>query len=467
MNYHELLEHLKDFESESVECKSSFKEEEFGRTMAAFSTKKGGTIFLGVKDNGDPEGIFYNQKLKDRITQVSRVCSPPVNIDINKIKHDNEKFIICVKIPQGNGSIYSYKNVSYERREGVNHPLTPDEIIEREKRAKKIHFDQMPAKSFDRPALINDINHDLVINFLKKHKGIYMSKDTLDVKQFLTNHELSVNGSGKVRNAAILLFGKNPSQFIPQNKISISIFPTSDVSNEFIKSEVTGDLESLFRKTHIEILRNVRNYSLVRGTERIDVSEYPPEAIREAIINAIVHRDYFIEGTEIFVKIFKDRIEIVNPGGFPFAGYSWDEIEDNGLSLRRNPVLALFFEKMSLMEQEGHGIKRIKNAMKKHGLRDPAIHTTQNTFKIILYGPEDVSKIVDSPYKRVRDSSLLNDRQVKVLKHLKPNGSVNRAEYCKLLGVPEKTATRDLKGLVQQGFLKQTGQGKGTRYSIA
>ncbi len=462
MDYSELLDNLKEMESEIVECKSGFGLNPFGKTMAAFSTKKGGMIFLGVTDDRTPEGICWNQGLKDNICQVARACKPSIDPDIKEIKHDPIKSIICIKIPCGDGGVYTYKNIPYERRQGINHPLTPDEIVDIQKKRRRISFGEMPSKNSDRPGLISDIDEAEVKKHLMKSSGSV--REDFDLKQFLINSELSVNGSGKVKNSAILLFGRNPSMFIPQGKINISVFPSKEITKDFIKKTIEGSLWSLYLKAFIEITRNTRTYSFIKGSERIDVPEYPTEAIREAVINAIIHRDYFSD-LEIFIKIFKDRIEITNPGGFPFGGYSWDEIEKRGMSMRRNRTLADYFERINLMEKDGHGIPRIKREMKEHGLKEPFIDPTENTFKIVLFGPdEDRSRILNSPYRRVLDSSSLSERQKVILVEITSKGSINRGECSELLDIPPKTATRDLRGLVEKGFLSPSGAGKGTRY---
>lgn len=462
MDYHQLIENLKDMESEIVECKSGFGVDPFGKTMAAFSTKRGGIIFLGVTDDRCPEGVVYNQKLKDRISEVARNCKPIVNLNINKIKHDSTKDIVCVDISRGDGSVYTYKNIPYERRQGTNHPLTPEEIMDLHKRNRKIYFDDMPAKNSDRPGLISDIDEGKIKKYLKKQRGFV--RDDFDLKQFLMNSELSVNGSGKVKNSAILLFGKDPSKFVPYNKINISVFSSKEITKDFVKRTIEGSLESIYIETFVEIIRNTRTHSFINGHERIDVPEYPIEAIREAVINAIIHRDYFAD-TEIFIKIFKDRIEITNPGGFPFGGYSWDEIEKQGISKRRNPTLAGFFGEINLMEKDAQGIPRIKKEMKGHGLVEPLIEPTENTFKITLFGPgEDMSKIINSPYRKVLDSSSLSERQKSILIEISSKRSINRGECSELLAIPLKTATRDLRRLVEKGFIKSGGVGKGTRY---
>ena len=119
MNYEQLLDEIKNPEALRTEFKTNFREDEFGRTMASFSTKKGGRIFLGVDNNGTPLGIIPNKNLNDKITQTARTCYPPACISIESIPHDNEKVILCVKIDKGNGEIYTYKNIAYERKEGI------------------------------------------------------------------------------------------------------------------------------------------------------------------------------------------------------------------------------------------------------------------------------------------------------------------------------------------------------------
>lgn len=465
MDYNQILDELKSCESEKIECKTSLREEEIGRTIAAFATKKGGKIYFGITDRREAVGIVWGEKFNDRIMEVARACMPSISINIETIQHDKEKVIGCVFVPKGDGRVYTYKKVAYERREGVNHPLSPEEIIDIEKRNKKLHFDEMPARSRERPGLTSDIDTAKVLEFIKNTKGSL--KEGFDLKQFLINHELMINGSGKVRNAAIMLFGKNVPQFLPQNKISISIFPSEEITEQFVKKEISGDLVDMVVRTFLEMERNIRMFSFVAGLQRIDIPEYPPEIIREGIINAIAHRDYFIETSEIFIKVFSNRIEIINPGGFPFSGYSWGEIEKSGLSIRRNPIIADFLEKLHFMEQEGHGIKRIKEKAKLHGLPEPKIEVTSNTFKITFFGVgQDETKILNSPFKKIINVGLLNERQIKLLQQLKKGESISRVEYRKQFDIPERTAARDLINLLRMGLLIRIGSKRGTRYLL-
>ncbi|GAI38184.1 unnamed protein product, partial [marine sediment metagenome] len=161
--------------------------------------------------------------------------------------------------------------------------------------------------------------------------------------------------------------------FIPQSKISICEFPSENVTDDFIKTKIEGDLVSILKRTMFEIRKRMKVYSFIRGFKRIDIPEYPEEALKEAITNAVIHRDYFEDNTEIFIKIFKDRIEILNSVKFPFHSWTWKEIERTGSSVRRNPRCAEFFEDLKLMEKEGTGLGRIKQKISEHGLPNSKI----------------------------------------------------------------------------------------------
>lgn len=470
MEYQDILQDLKDIEKETIELKSSFSDwDAIGRTIAAFSTKKGGKIYVGVDNNGCPIGTVCNKKIKEKLINLARIINPPAIISPNLVNHDIKKelYICCINVEKGKG-VYSYKNVPYERRGDVNHPLTVDEVFEIQKTTKKIYFDGLPAISDERPALITDIDEGKIKYYLETVKGIKLGH--IDVKKFLQNNTLLCDGSIQVKNAAIMIFGKNIKDFIPHSKISIAEFPSTKVTENFVKTEVQeDDLTSLLNRAVFEIRKRTPVYSIVEGLRRIDVPEYPLEAIREALVNSIVHRDYFKTNTEIFIKIFKDRFEILNTGGFPFEGHSWEEVEKSGLSLRRNPILANFFENFKLMEQEGRGLSRMKDVTKKHGLPEPKIEVGETTFKITFYNvSHNPDILLNSPYRTIRDARDLNERQKHFLEILQKEKRdiISKSQYMDLLQVHEKTASRDLSDLVKRGILQRFGEKRGTRYSL-
>ena len=175
--------------------------------------------------------------------------------------------------------------------------------------------------------------------------------EEVDLKRFCHNRDLFSNGDMKVKNAAIMIFGKDVKKFIPQSKISICQFPAETITDDFSKIEIEGDLIDLRKRAILEVQKRMTTRLSIKGFQRTDVPEYPEDALREAITNAIIHRDYF-DRMEISIKIFKDRIEILNPANFPFQGWKWETIQKERASVRRNPKCAEIFEKLKLMEKK-------------------------------------------------------------------------------------------------------------------
>lgn len=234
-----------------------------------------------------------------------------------------------------------------------------------------------------------------------------------------------------------------------------------------------GDIHEIFEDAFIGIQRNIKIHSFVEGAQRFDVPEYPLEVIRECLINAIVHTDYFNKNTEIFIKIFTDRIEFVNPASFPFENVTFEEIKKTKISKRRNPLISHFFESIGRMEREGRGLSRIEIGMKEHGLLPPIFEAGSKTFMVTLRNSEDKNKIKSSPFKKVVDYGRLNDRQILLINFMRTNKniSISRTDYILLLtqnGIITNplNATRDLQELVGKNVLTKTGHTKGARYLL-
>lgn len=468
-----MLDEVKNPEKETCELKTSFSEwKDIAETIAAFSTKRGGKIFVGINRRGVPCGTTCNNEIAGKLQSLAdNEIKPAANISVEKINHDSEKdlVVICINVHKGQ-DVFSYKGVHYERRGDTNHPLTSEEIFELKKNIKKLYFDEMPCFSQERPALISDVDEIKVSQYLSKIKNIY---EPVDLRRFLANNSFIVNGGQQVKNAAIMVFGKNPQKFIPQLKVNLALFSDKIVTDSFVKKEFIGDIQDIFQSIFLEIRKNMQTYSFIDGAQRLDVPEYPIEVIRECLINALVHRDYFDKNVDTFIKVFTDRIEIVNPAKFPFENTTFDEIRKTKLSKRRNPLLAEFFESLFLMEKQGRGLSRIENGMKEHGLPSPKFEINPTTLMVTLYNSEDKKILKSSPYRRVVDFSLLNERQLVLIEYMnknKPN-PISRADYIKLLGTLKKTitpltASRDLDELITKNVLTKAGETRGTRYFL-
>ena len=470
MNYEEILKAIKNPERTVIELKQNFNQwTEIAETIAAFSTERGGKIFIGFDRSGVPIGTLCDNEIKSRLTNLARnEIKPPATITLELVNHDVQKgtVLAVIEVNKGNG-VFAYKGVHYRRIEDNNYKLDSNEIFQLQKDIKRLYFDEQQASCEERPGVISDIDEGKVATFLAYAKPT-LSLHT-DLKRFLLNNNLMVNGGVEVKNAAIMLFGKDPQRFVPQLKVSLSAFPSTTITSEFSKAEYSGDILKLLNDAYIGIRRNVKVYSFTEGLKRLDVPAYPLEALREGLTNAIVHRDYFDRTTEVFIKIFTDRIEFLNPANFPFENYTFDEIKRSGLSKRRNPIIAKFFEDLHYMEQQGRGLTRIEQLMKEHGLPPPEFEVSPNTFKLTLHSATDLAMLKRSPYARVADFTDLNERQLKFIEYLKghENRPISRKEYMGIAGISiEKTASRDLEDLFRRRIIQRMGETRGTRYFL-
>ncbi len=215
------------------------------------------------------------------------------------------------------------------------------------------------------------------------------------------------------------------------------------------RGSVLQQLQDLY--TYID-LHNQRRASF-RGLHRMDYQDYPEEAIREVLLNSIVHRDYAYPASTI-VNLYRDRMEVISIGGLPY-GLSLEDVM-LGLSVCRNPKLAAVFYRLRLIEAYGTGLPKVFSAYKGSG-KEPKIEVTPGAFKVIL------------PNRNVGDvpKCEIPGQEQKILSYLEQKESIVRSEVDSLLGNSQATSSRLLKQMLEQGLIDQLGRGKNTRYVLA
>ena len=272
------------------------------------------------------------------------------------------------------------------------------------------------------------------------------------------------NGSLKPTNAALLFFGKKPSEYIPQNEIRIARF-RGVTRTEFIDSqEFNGPIYKMLDEVELFFKRNTRLAGKIVEFKRVDIPEYPYEAIREAVINAIAHRDYTRLGAPIIISIFDDRVEISSPGGL-LPGLDIRNLE--GHHETRNKMICTIFHHTLDMEKFGTGIGKMRRLMKEHGLAEPKFSEEGDFFVVKFLGPGDkiLDLISNVPKERMTDLSHLKERQVKALELIyNENMKISRKEYAKTFSLSIRSAQRDLKHLLEENLIVQEGLGRGVKY---
>jgi len=331
----------------------------------------------------------------------------------------------------------------------------------------KVPFDKAVRKDLGYDAIDEQAVKDFLQNRATKLK---VAIPKISVKHFLTDTLKVVKKQEDAlhpTNAAMLFFGKDTTEHITHHEIRIARFKGTDRVETIDSQEIKGHIYKMLGDVASFFKRNTRLANKIVEFKRVDIPEYPFEAVREAVINAIAHRDYNRRGAPIMVSIFDDRIEVRNPGGL-LPGLNIKKLE--GQHATRNEAICNIFHETLDMERYGTGITKMKKHMKAHGLSDPEFSEEGDYFVVKFYGPGD--KILDLvpsiPEERQADLKKLglNERQIEALRLMvNEKKQMTITSYLELFGnIVKKTAIRDLKRLVETGLAKKVGYKKGAYF---
>lgn len=270
--------------------------------------------------------------------------------------------------------------------------------------------------------------------------------------------------------AGLLFLGKDPAAQFPQCRIMADAYSGAEPDPSPKDQETLSGPAPIMVEQVVEfVMRNTRHPIRVVGIRRIRLDEYPPEVIREAIVNAIAHRDYEDAARPIYVKVFFDRVEVLSPGGLLRPLTISKLLKGNYEPCSRNPTLAQYLGHLRLMEQRGSGILRMQSAMLDHGLDKPEYVFRDGYFTVVLKGPdEDLNRLRTSEQAGVEVpgsvEEKLTERQRAVVGWLASGETITNRGCQERLGISKVTATKDLSALVELGLAERIGRGRSVRY---
>jgi len=306
---------------------------------------------------------------------------------------------------------------------------------------------------------ISDIAQDRIDWFVAeasaKRKFSFESNPT--IKNVLT--ELGLLDNNRLLYAALLLFGKKTQQFCPAAIVKCSHYHGTEVTRPIPNHQVFGN--TLFEQANSaadfvlsrldRTIGNRENTAIAE--ERLEI---PKEAIREIIINAVVHRDYD-SNASVQIDLYADRLEIMNPGGLPVE-LTIEDLAKKHLSVPVNPFLARPFYLAGYINQLGYGTSNVVKWCQLAGLPDPVFASSENNFRVTIWR----NWLTDVRMKTMH----LNERQIKATQYLKSNFRITNIDFQKLNDVSRATAKRDLEEMVKLGLLKLEGAGRSSHYKL-
>jgi ATP-dependent DNA helicase RecG len=319
----------------------------------------------------------------------------------------------------------------------------------------KDHFYLTPAKG----GKLSDIAPDCIDWFVAEAsaKRKFSFETTATPKNVLT--ELGLLDKNRLLHAALMLFGKKPQRFCPAAIVKCSHYHGTAVTRPIPSQQVLGS--TLFEQTDAaadfvlsRLDRTIGDREETTAAE--EKLEIPKEAIREIIVNAVVHRDYD-SNASVQIDVFADRVEIMNPGGLPDE-LTVDDLVKEHLSVPVNPFLARPFYLAGYINQLGYGTRNVVKWCRKAGLPDPKFDPAENRFRVTIWR----NWLTDNRMKGLN----LNERQVKAVQFLKSDLHITNTEYQKLTGVSRATAKRDLDEMVKLGLVKLEGAGRSAHYRL-
>ena len=437
-------------ESISLEFKEKFDERTI-ESAAAFANTKGGIILIGISDRGEIKGIQIGKEtIQNWANQISQITEPRLIPEI-ELYEEEQKKVAAILIKEFPLKPVSVKGRCYRRVENSNRIMPAQEIAQMHFHSTGMSWDKLPA----RDATLEDIDFEKVKRYIKKANDAGRRKIEDDEEPLKVLEKLELINDGKPTWGAILLFRKGPTRFLSQAAIHCGRFKeeTLVIDDRMIEVNIIEQIDESMDFIHKNI--NVK-FIMTGRPEREQVWDYPLEALREAIINAVCHRDYTIL-SNIEVRIYDDKLIVWSPGGLP-SGITLDELYSPHSSKLRNKGIAEVFYDIELIEQWGSGIEKMRKACRNAGLPEPVFEEYQG-FRVIFR-----KDIYTEEYLR---SLSLNERQINAVMYVKEKGKITNKNYQDLTGISKPMATIDLKELSDKKVLEKIGTtGRGTAYIL-
>ncbi len=428
-------------------------------TLVAFANADGGTIYVGAQESGRPSGAIYPEEFDELVKQAEFRCRPPILVNWEQIETSGA-FVFVGRV-QRSPELHTLDDGRVLIRTGdENRPLTGDQLQElsASRSTSEYEADSVPG------ATRADLDDEVLRAFVEaweERQGRPLGRPLDDL---LAQMGWLLPG-GQPTVAGILLFGKTPQTFIPRSGLTFVRFEGEKVRKPDGETgygrrvEVSGTLPHIIQRTWDILQEEIRRGAVVRGLEREEQWLYPPGALREALVNAIAHRDYRLRGRPTEIRMFTDRMEISSPGGLP--GYiTIDNIVDEHFS--RNPRIVHGLYQWGYIEELGLGVDLMIEEMIHAGHPPPEFHATDYSFTVTF---EHVAgaRPVAAPVREM----TMNERQAKALAYIQQHGRITNREYQTLCpNVSPETLRLDMVDLVERGILLKIGQKRGTYYIL-
>lgn len=487
----ELKKLIQGGETNTVELKvAAPRAVEMAERLCGMANAQGGMIILGVKDAkheivGIPDHRI-GETLDVILRAVRQMIKPELVLDPPEpeIYTISGKKLVVATVKPSHGPVYQAHGIYWVRRGTHTVSLGLSELLEMANDRGLVDWEHQPVRN----ATLEDLDLEKVKAYVaRRSANSHQISRFKDIERVLLGMECALktsNGGVVPTNAGMLFFGSHPQEHIIQSDVACVLFrETVGASRYADRRIITGTLQELIDGAELFLSRYIAVGAKVEGFKRIDIPEYSLEVLREAVINAVVHRDYSKRGESVRVFYYPDRVEIHSPG-LLLPGITVEQMERGEVQSKlRNPTLAnLLMGIPGYMERLGSGIRFMLDETKRLGLPGPQFRE-MNEFVVsfrkaqALMSPQQQPQYAGTLWEEQEgvqheilsqnQSDQRERRLTQAVEYVQTYGFITNSIYRQLTGVSDRTAHRDLETLIERGRLKGTGQKAARRYVLA
>jgi ATP-dependent DNA helicase RecG len=437
-------------EAQNIECKESWHNDYF-KWICGFANAQGGTLFIGKVDDGNVKHLANASKLLEDIpNQVRDLLGLMVDINLHTDGGNDYLEIVVEPYPfpiSLRGKYYYRSGSTLQELKGA---ALAKFLLQRQ--GKK--WDGVPVPN----VTADDLKNDTFDFFRKKAtKSKRLEPEDLDGtnQELLESLHLYLEDEKMMKRAAVLLFHPKPEKYVTGAYIKIGYFETE--ADLIFQDEVHGNLfEQIEQTMDLLFTKYIKALISYEGISRVETYEYPKEAVREALLNAVAHKDYS-GGAPIQIKVYKDRIMIWNDGQLP-DNWTVSNLLKKHSSKPYNPDIANTLFRSGYIESWGRGIEKMMNYCLEAKIPSPIYLFEASDFLV-----EFRKDIYNVDYLT---NLSLNERQIKAVLYVKEKERITNMEYQEINNISDRSASRDLENLISIGVFKRIGHKKGTYYEI-
>ncbi|NUQ38976.1 MAG: putative DNA binding domain-containing protein [Caldilineales bacterium] len=429
-------------------------------TVVAFANSEGGQLVVGMDAQGHIRGGVQAEDADDLLRMALTAVHPPLRLEAETLTLP-QGVVLVLQTPRS-ADLHTLADGRAPARRGAgNSILTGSElaIMAAARASNPFELEELPN------ATLADFDREVVAEYVE-HRRRRQPRAFVGSTEALLQQIGALTPAGKATAMGLLLFGSDPQAFLPQSGLTFVKFAGSDRRGEEGKigygrrEDIHGPLPRIIERAWRVVWEEMAKQAVVRGLVREEQTEYPVISVREALVNAVAHRDYRLSGRRIEVLMFRDRLEITSPGGLPGYITVQNIVEEH---FSRNPRIVNGLLQWGYIEELGLGVDKMIQAMVAEGHPQPEFRAAPHAFTVVLRKGREVGQ-PGIPPEWQQD---MNERQMQAMQFVLHHGRINNREYRDLCpNVSAETLRLDLVDLVDKGQLLKIGDKKGTYYIL-